>query len=863
MEDLRSIGGMAKQVCTMEKDEISRILRLPSGYNIAIRLQNLRMPSPFFSELSRLSLPLALPFLLAGVAPGQESSSQSSLATKEIERRLASVQEGQMLLLKGDQAYEAGDYKEAAAAYAGARDSFPNAPATLELRNAATERYAQASVELAKGLSRKGDVAGAKATVDQVLKDGVAPNNPGALSYRMDLDDPIRTNPAIDKEYAADVDEVRRLIYTAQGAIDLGKFDQAKRAYQDVLKIDPYNTAARRGLEKINLEKRGYFEAAKDQTHSEMLAEVDSAWELPLTPNLILPELSEVSRSGRSADSIPLSNKLSRIIIPEFRLDQATLPEALELLRLRASEYDTFELDPAKKGVNIALNLGNPSEPPASDILAQTFDLKVDNVPVEQILKYLTDITGTIFRVEDFAVAITARGSEKGVLSTRTYRVPPDFLSNLSAGASADGEPTSDDIFDTEIGNGGLLAERMGAQEALARQGVTFPDGASASLNPSTNTLRIVNSPSNLDIIEQIIDSIAQTEPVSVAVRITMIKVSENRLEELGFDWLLDSFGFGPDSWIPGASELNLSGGTVGSGDPITDIAPLPGTILPMNPITSGNRSGDSAITGDSIDSVLGPRANRGIQTSNRAPGLLGLSGVFGDATLQVLMRGFSQDDGVDVMSQPSVTTRSGQAASIKIVDEFIYPTEYEPPELPTTLSSGGAIDLVTGIITGGNSSVFPVTPATPTAFETADLGISLDVLPVADANRRYVDITLNPVIKEFDGFVNYGTPITTNSSTIFGPMTQVLTENAILMPVFSVRKVNSNVVVADGSTIVIGGLMKDEVQDVQDKTPILGDLPIVGRLFQSDARQHTSTAILFFVNVELLDPTGRPYRDR
>lgn len=214
-------------------------------------------------------------------------------------------------------------------------------------------------------------------------------------------------------------------------------------------------------------------------------------------------------------------------------------------------------------------------------------------------------------------------------------------------------------------------------------------------------------------------------------------------------------------------------------------------------------------------------------------------------------------------MAQPSVTTRSGQAASIKLVREFIYPTEYEPPELPNTISSVTTIDLGTGTITNSGGSSFPVTPATPTAFETRDTGISLEVLPVADANKQYVDVTLNPEIVDFDGFVNYGSPINTNSAGILGPVTRTLTENAILMPIFSVNKVNTNLVVADGSTIVIGGLMKEEIAIVNDKTPILGDIPIVGRLFQNDVSKHTSTAIIFLVNVELLDPTGRPYRDR
>ncbi len=847
----------------VEKDAISRILGLPTLRWLSIRLENLRMLFSFSTELPRHCLPVALLLSIAGISPGGEPSNFSGLAEMEIERRLASVQEGQMLLAKGDEAYEAGKYEEATTAYAGARDAFPDAPATADLRTAATERYAQASVQLAKDLSRKGDVEGAKRAVDKVLDESVAPGDFGALSYRLDLDDPIRTNPALDSEHAADVDQVRRLLYTAQGAFDLGKFDESARHYDDVIRLDPHNVAARRGLEQIASRKSDYYNAAKDQTRAEILADVDASWELPLAPNLVIPELSRVERYGRSGEAVPLKNKLSRIIIPEFRLEQGTIMDAVELLRLRAGENDSFELDPVRKGVNIAVNLGDPSVSPAKEILSRRFDLQVSNVPLEQILKYITDITGTVSKVEDFAVSIVARGSDASVLISRTYRVPPDLMSNLTSGAAAEGEGGTDDIFNTETGSGGLLAKRMGAQEAFALQGVTFPDGASATFNGSSNTLRVINTPSNQDIIEQIIDSIAQTEPVSVAVRITMLKVEESRLEELGFDWMLDTFGFGNDSFIPGASTLNLSGGTTGSGSPITDIAALPGAVFPTNPITAGNRSGDSAITGSSIDSIIAAGNNRGVQSSNRAPGVLGVNGIIGSGTLQVLMRGLDQQKGVDMMAQPSVTTRSGQAASIKIVDEFIYPTEYEPPELPNSVSSGGFIDLATGIITGGATTGFPVTPATPTAFETKNLGVSLEVLPVADANRRYVDVTLNPEIREFDGFVNYGTPINSNSQGIFGPIVRTLTENAILMPVFSVRKVNSNLVVADGATIVIGGLLRDEIQDVEDKTPILGDIPVVGRLFQSDARRHTSTAILFLVNVELLDPTGRPYRDR
>jgi general secretion pathway protein D len=782
------------------------------------------------------------------------------MAQREIERREASVQEGQMLLIKGDEGYKAGRYREASEAYAGARDAFPNAPATAELRSAATQRYAQASVELGRELSRKGDVAGAKVVVDKVLLDSVAPDDLGAKAFRAELDDPIRTNPVLTKEHAADVDQVRRLQYTAQGAFDLGKFDEANVHYMEILRIDPHNTAARRGLERISAQKTSYFDSAYDEARAEALGQVEAAWELQLNPDLVIPEIADTGGINASPESlIPLSTKVQRIVIPQFRLEQGTLLEAIDLLRLRASENDTFEIDPARKGLNIAINLGDPTISPGKDILAKTFDLNVSNVPLGTLLKYITDITGTTFKVDDFAVTINPAGMYSDELISRTYRVPPDFLSNLTSGSTAEAQPV--DIFNTEIGAGGLLAERKGAQQAFAEQGISFPEGASASFNATSNTLRVVNTVANQDIIQQIIDSIAQTEPVSVAVRVTMLKVQQDRLEELGFDWMLNTFTFGGDSWIPGASQLNLSGGTTGNGSPITDIAGIPGALFATSPITAGNRSGDGAFNGDTVDSLIAAGSTGGRQTSNRAPGILGLNGVVGGATVQMLMRGLNQKKGVDLMAQPSVTTRSGQAASIFLVDEFIYPTEYEPPELPTSV--GILEDADGNLINGGSGGSFPVTPATPTAFETRDVGITLEVLPVADANRRYVDVTLNPVITDFDGFLNYGSPINSTSTGLLGPVTTVLTQNEILMPVFSVRKVNTNLVVADGATIVIGGLLKEEITNVNDKTPILGDIPVVGRLFQSDAKKHISTAILFLVNVELLDPTGRPYRDR
>jgi len=778
---------------------------------------------------------------LSGFAHAGGVGGSTDLGAREQARRAAAVQEAQELLLKGDEAYAAGKFAEAVVAFAGARELFPDAPQTAELRAAAADRYAQAAVEQGKILSKKGDMDGAKALLDKVLAEGVAPRHAGALAFRAQLDDPIRSNPALNAEHAKDVDEVRRLLYTAQGAFDLGKFDEAIQRYEEVLRNDPTNSAARRGMEKTAAAKSGYAKAAYDDTRAEMLGQVDGSWETQVPAPEQGLGLLDGGAPAVAMDEASLKAKLDQIIIPSIALEQSSLDEALDFLRLKAAENDTVELDAARKGVNFAVNLGAPDSEAAKRIRALRFDLRLSQVPLSKALRYLTDITQTEYKTDEFSVLITPLGFSSDELVVRSYRVPPDFLTSLNSAAGAGGEKAAADPFAEAPEKGGLLTARLSAQESLAKQGVPFPQGASAHYSPATNTLRIVNTETNQETIAQIIDAMSQSEPVAVAVKVTMIRTQQNNLEELGFDWLLNGAGSIENSGVA------AGGGTIGNGTPRT-AADFTGENIgdPEGIMTAGLRSGDGAISNNSIDGLIA-NPDRTSQAINVAPGVLSVTGVFGDAQFKSIMRGLDQKKGIDIMARPSVVTRSGQASNIAVIREFIYPTEYEPPEIPQTVEGGGSA---------------PVTPATPTAFETRDVGITLEVLPVADANKRFVDVTLNPSFVEFDGFVNYGSPIRA-ATDVIGAGSVEITKNAILMPVFSAQKLATQLTVADGATIVIGGLMTESVKNVEDKVPVLGGLPVVGRMFSSKSRESVSTALIFLVNIELIDPTGRPYRDR
>jgi general secretion pathway protein D len=225
------------------------------------------------------------------------------------------------------------------------------------------------------------------------------------------------------------------------------------------------------------------------------------------------------------------------------------------------------------------------------------------------------------------------------------------------------------------------------------------------------------------------------------------------------------------------------------------------------------------------------------------------------------VIHALNQKKGVDLLSAPSVTTKSGQRAIIEVVRELRYPRTYTQPQIPSIASTAG-----TSII-GGNTTVpVVVTPTTPQDWETRNTGVTLEVEPVVGGDATTIDLNLIPQVVEFEGFINYGSPINAvGVNTIAGISVSQpveLTPNVINQPVFSTRKVTTSVSVYDGQTVVLGGLMREDVQKTEDKVPIIGDIPLVGRAFRTNTEQHTKKNLVIFVTARIITPAGVPLNE-
>ena len=825
-----------------------------------------------------LCLGFCLPLTATTSQAQGNGDSASGIAQREIARRANRLTEAEKALALGRVAYAKNDYEEAVRQYGLAYNMVPSvSPSFANRRQNYADHLGDASVALAQQYRRIGKHGEAREILESLLEKD--PLNKAAQTQLSYLDDPIRTNPALTYEHTQDVDQVRKFLYTGEGHYNLGKYDQADLEFKKVLQLDPYNKAARRWLERIAATKSDYYRAAYDQTRAELLKEVDKAWELSVPAERPNIELSE--GAGRLTSGVQyIQQKLDKIIIPKVDFEDVTVQECLETLRLRAREFDYLEQDESLKGMNFLIrnpstqgdgsdglggddldaDAGGAAENSIGNLVVD--ELRLLNVPLGAVLQYICDKTRLRFKLDDHAVILLPVESfEADDLYPRNFTVPPDFISRLSQGSGSGGGADSDPFGDDgDSGGGSALSERASAKTLLQDNGVSFPDKAFANYIASTSTLVVYNTLNNLDLIEQIIDVLRKDGPRQVRIMTKFIEVSQANTDELGFDWIINPIGF--QQKADGTNQGTISGGTNGSGAArsvadFTNTNILPdGSTSVSNTATAGLRSGDFANTRNSIDSVIN-NATRSSQATNVAPGILSITGLFDNGAAQMIIRGLAQKKGTDVMTAPSILAKSGESATIEVIREFIYPTEYEPPELPQSVGTTSSSNSDDGG-GGGAAEIFPVTPATPTGFETRNTGVTLEIEPTIGENNYSIDLRFAPELVEFEGFINYGSPIQTLGNDMFGnPISITITENRIEMPVFATRRVTTGLTIYDGYTVAVGGLMREDVQNVEDSVPILGDLPIIGRLFRTKAESRTKSNLIIFVTAEIIDAAG------
>ena len=121
---------------------------------------------------------------------------------------------------------------------------------------------------------------------------------------------------------------------------------------------------------------------------------------------------------------------------------------------------------------------------------------------------------------------------------------------------------------------------------------------------------------------------------------------------------------------------------------------------------------------------------------------------------------------------------------------------------------------------------------------------------PFRSVNRQEIGVKLEvkPQINEGNAVKM---EINQEVSSVFGPITSTSTDL-----ITNKRQIQTTVMVETGETIVLGGLIDDDVQESEKKVPVLGNIPLVGRLFKSTSTSRTKRNLIVFLRPTIVRAT-------
>ncbi|MBR4170024.1 MAG: hypothetical protein IKR48_00070 [Kiritimatiellae bacterium] len=861
------------------------------------------------------------------------------------------------------------DYETAATQYQQAIEFISNRPANAALIDEARKGLGEAYYRDALEKSKNNDNENARILAVKAQEAG----HPQAARLLESLQDKPATvvvdtskisHRVNDEDHKIQRTETRRRMRRARQLCATGEYTKALEQCELILRDYPDTKEAMVLRDYIADRMKQLSDIEFEATRSYMIREVRDTWntkryavdsaELPKGQlEMTAKDGKTIRGMGSSAEQM-VQEKLDKIIIPEVNFrPPATIIDAVNFFNNASRDYDNPELPMEKRGVNLVLKLaqgGGAAAAPAGEDNADPFAAAAPGggnaggapvipavtarfITLKEALKLVCDVSGMKFLIRGPVVMIVPVNEPDTDLITRSYNVLSSISDRVSAAQSeiASSKKGGDNTFLQQDD----MSQKQDWKAFFGELGVQWPEGSSIAYVSTIGKLRVKNTAENLAVFEQVLEDLNIT-PRLIEIEARFVEVSQEDLNSLGFEWLLNGdFSFG----VPGFLGKNFrkyttSGTTIATdsaGAPIqvydadgnltyvktTRYAPytspgrltetllnpeyddaknlvagtyyrndglvtpvtqnnLAGTINPLIPqygnvYRSGHKASISAIDGQSYSTGQRFLSQEGNHISGEGGSkndqFMKINAIFGNADLSMILHMLSQRSDTDLLNAPRVVTKNGQEAVMKVVTEYIYPTEYD-----VEISQNGSSSSTSG------NSADPIATVEPQNFEMREVGTILQVVPEVSPEGQMINLMLNPQVVSEPTWKNYGTQL---PKTVYRPATAAeLAMNPLLatqnggmiaetgyiqlpmeQPFFSVRSVSTQLSVYNGATVVIGGLITEERKTMEDKIPLLGDIPYLGRLFRSKSEYSNKRNLLIFITARLVDPAGKLIR--
>jgi len=648
-------------------------------------------------------------------------------------------------------------------------------------------------------------------------------------------------NPALTTKFFDRLTAVRSGLEEAQALRETGQLVKAEERYEDVLEADPFNQVATQGIQKIYEERALVAEKARDLSNLERRREVREAW------NNIYPKSGttvggiEITGAMTASPAYALEKKLQKTVIPQVDFSGADLET---IRRALISLSRTYDPEAAKGGVNfvVSTDVANP----------QPVTLRLRQTSLAEVVRYISQIAGVKARITDIGVTFGPLVEKSPELNSQNFTVSPSFFKGADGKEDvATAEPRGAAGGSTAAGPDGVGKNE---QRKLEDLGVVFPTGAYAVYNQKTSQLKVVNNQEMLDMIGQLI-SAAEEQTLLIQVGVRLVEINQLDLDSITVNSTLGGSGINLLSPVPTGLLTNSGGATPsasGQRGVNAQLNQIQGVgLLPNNTLQSFLQSGVLAGTN---------------QTSAYSLNTMDLGGtILNGMQFRTLITAVSQKNSANVLANPSIILKRGQKGVIEVSQEFKYVKEYSDPQSSIrTINTGGAGGGSNSVNVSANQSVpgpETVIGSFPSQISDAvPIGVKMGVKPDVTGDNSRVLLELEPSFVDFEGFINYGTQINSAYTQSYFQTAVTIMTNIINQPVFIRRDLTLPAVeVSDGYTLLLGGLLREDIQKIDEKVPIIGDIPIFGRAFQGKTEQAIKKNTLIFVTPRILDVSGQP----
>jgi type II secretory pathway component GspD/PulD (secretin) len=365
-----------------------------------------------------------------------------------------------------------------------------------------------------------------------------------------------------------------------------------------------------------------------------------------------------------------------------------------------------------------------------------------------------------------------------------------------------------------------------------------------------SNSLVITERPTRMGRIKPIIEQLDRATD-QVMIESKFVEVTDRDVKNIGVNWSsLANYNLsvGPKSGSPlgtfdrtrgqtGSDGVNASNGTTvnntngtnssnntSTTNTQTNGATQTTTVTSTNgtpTVTSstGNTGAlQNTITGTIVNGVTGANDT----TANSALNLLNsiantnatnraVSAVFNADEFRLVLSALQTQNDVKIVSNPTIVTLNNSEATIKVGEEDPIPNYTYNQERGSFEVSG---------------------------FVYKPIGIILKVTPQVN-NRGFIKLKLNPEVSQKNG------------STTFGGA------GGASIPIVATRSAITEVSLKDGFTMGIGGLLTSQSTTGVSKIPVLGSMPLLGRLFRSDSKDMQVTNLIIFITAKTISAEG------